>query len=868
MTGRLRQGLAASAVVLAILATAWSRLDVAAMQASMRSSLTSQLGLQVQIGVQRLSLFPFVGARLEQVDIRQRGWQVSAETVFVHVRLLPLLLGKAEVDKVEFVSPRFRIQALGSLEAPMSQMAALPFGRLLVQHGSLQLADTPPFLEDFQLDVRDIGANRDVMWEMQAMVDSHLLRSHGRLSMRNGELHDGFGKLKLEQVPLTRFRSFLSEAWTPYLLPSMTVSASGTWELTRNRVWSLFGDVRLAESGRELGYARGKLQRAEDGSLAWRDSFLHLGEQSVVAVSGSCDGDGCKSRLKGSNLPLDYLRPFWVEGLRRPDTWAGTLGIDLTASWQRDVWQMQGEANLSRSDMKFGADSFTLPAARLQIGKLSGTGRLWALEQAQLKAGKAGALDVHAALHGGDAFDAEISTGELVDAWRPMGNVLLASFRQPTQLRGEGSLSGRMWMQGRGDALRLGMQGNLRRVHLAFTDGFDKPAGVDATGSLTLVVKGQQLQRAEMDDVRLASSSVKHAAWEMGAVRQLWKVEGAQLDLDQVSAVGVRLPRQLQGLTGKASADLVAELEPAPNGRDWLPVSAHGQLALQSFGFPDWRWSGLLKARGADLQASRLHVEGGHGHADLTGRWRFPATIHADVLAGDLDWERQAPMPAFMSLLELDGRISQASVGLLGNAWKSLQCSYRWQGDALSLSHLKTSLAGGEVASTSMVLRPGEGKLGVLGDLQLKDLHLDQLHGLQELAAAELKGRLYANLKVDGTLPATGLQGWRADGDMVVYDGYRLPKAEAGVATAVGTVPAWAKLYAFRQLGAHVDLKGESFRLSRIALQQMGDSYAGEAEVAASGAISGSMRDARTGEDYRLSGDWPRIIWEKTAPRR
>jgi len=686
--------------------------------------------------------------------------------------------------------------------------------------------------------------------------------------MRGGQLHDGFGKLKLEQVPVSRFRTLLAESLTPYLTPSMTVSASGTWELTRNRLWSLFGEVRLAKDGKELGYARGKLQRAEDGSLAWRDSFLHLGEQSVVAISGSCVKGECESRLKGNNLPLDYLRPFWVEGLHRPDAWAGVLGIDLTAHWLGDAWQMQGEANLSRSNMKFGPDSFTLPGVRLEIGKLAGTGLLWSLEKAQILAGKAGSIDLHAALHGGDAFDAEFSTSELRDVWRPMGNVLLASFRRPLQLRGEGGLSGRMRIQGRGDELQLGLQGDLRRVHLALTGGFDKPAGVDAMGSLMLDVKGQAWRRLEISDAHLAASSVRRAAWEAGASQQLWQVEGAQLDLDDLSASGVQLPEDLQGLTGKASADLAGELVASANGPGWLPKSVRGQLAMQAFGFPDWRWSGLLKARGADLQASRLHVEGGLGHADLTGGWSFPSTIHADVLAGSLNWEQHAPLPKFMSQLELSGRISQTSVSLLGNDWKDLQCTYQWQGNILTLRNLRTALAGGEASSSTMVLRPELSSLGMRGDLQLKDLRLGQMRGLQEFVAAELKGRLYANLKIDGALPASGLQGWRGDGDLVIYDGYRLPKAAAGVATAVGSVPAWAKLYAFRQLSAHVDLKHERFGLSHIALKQMGNSYVGQAEMAADGTIAGSVKDARSGGVYQLSGNWPRIIWEKMEPRR
>ncbi|HXH73106.1 MAG TPA: hypothetical protein VNI58_09865 [Mariprofundaceae bacterium] len=867
MTGRLRQGLVASAVLLALLAIVWTRTDIGAMRAAALKSVAGQMDVSIRVGKEQLAFFPFFGVHLSDVELARQDLQITADDVFVHVGLLPLLFGKTEIQYVEFMSPHFRFQSLPSADVPLSQLAALPFSRLQIHHGLLAVGDNPPLLKDFQLDVRDIGRNRDMNWELQAMLDGHLLRSHGRLSMRDGQLHSGFGKLKLEQIPAGRLAYFLPAVLARQLTPGMSLSGSGTWDLTSMRTWSLFGDLHVADDGHELGQARGKLQRQEDGRLVWRDSFLHIGDKAVVAINGDCDAGICESRLKANGVPLGLLRPLWVKNVRQPDGWQGNLGFDATARWQGDTWQLQGVASVGRSSMRFGADRFDLPAMRLQVGKLGGEGMRWSLDSGRmLLVGQNGALDLQAALSDAGNVNARISTAGLADAWRPMGNVLLASFGQPAELRGDGLMKGELNLRQSDGFMEIDMQSDLGKLHLSYGKLFDKPAGVEAAGRLELGFGKDGLQRLVIDDGHLAGSSVRQVTWQRLLDRQVWAVSGAQFDIDGITAAGVRLPPVLTGFAGRLSADVQGELVRVTGHTALLPGSLQGSLTLQAFGSAGWRWSGLLQGGGRKIKFSRLRLDGNLGYADFSGDWSLPAAVHADVLAGELDWEKLQALPGLWSELAISGKVRQVQLKLLGNSWQQVGCSYRWQDGKLVLRDANAHLAGGDVTARELALSPADGSLALQGDLQLRNLHLQSLKGLQGFAASELKGRLYGNIKLDGALPATGLAGWRSNGDLVIYDGYRLPKGEA--AAAVGTLPMWAKLYAFRILSSHFDLKNERLKLSDVQLKQMGDSYRGQAEIAADGTISGAMRDAASGQRFLLSGGWPRIIWEAEAPKR
>lgn len=869
MTSRLRRGFGASAVLLALLALIWMRTDIAAMRKAAEASIASGLGATISVGSQHLSFFPTFGVHLEKVVIRHPDWQVASDEVLIHVGLLPLLFGKVELQQVEFVSPHFHLNNLASADAQAARLSALPFERLRIHHGALQLDDHPPLIEDFELDVRDIGRNRDVLWESQAMLDGQLLRSYGRVSMRGGSVHGGFGKLKLEQVPAMRLASLLPAGIALRLKPTTALSGSGTWELRPDRTWSLFGDLHLFDAGRELGQARGKLQRTGEGQFAWQDSFLHIGDRAVIAVSGSCDHGVCDSRLKADNVPLDFLLPFWVRQVRQPEQWKGDLGFDARAHWQGSLWQVEGSARFGRSRMSFGDRVFELPAARLEFDKLSGKGRLWALADGKLQLDRSDeALAINVSQPDAEALEAQVSAPQLTGVWRPMGNVLLASLGEAPLLRGEGVARGSLDVRLSGrQKIGIGLQADLSGAHLAYDDWLDKPAGMTTTFSVDLESDARQLRSLALHDVRLAGSSLRLAAWNRHKDGGGWQLHDVKVDLDALASAGVRLPGSFASggtISGNAKGEMVRD-----DGTSMLlPASFQGVLDLHHFGIGGWRWTGRLRGDGKALQSAGLRLEGAAGYALVDMDWNFPSNVRADIRSADLDWQTLPSPPPMWGGLTIRGRIHQARLRIVRNDWQKLQGNYRWQQGKMRLMQMKGRLAGGNISVNSLSLQPESGRLGVQGDLQLQNVHLESVRGLQDFAASEVRGRLYANLKLDGALPLKGLQGWRADGDVVIYDGYRLPKFDAGNAAVDGALPAWAKLYAFRQLDAHLDWKLDRLKITGIRLKQMGDLYQGQALVAANGAISGSVRDTARGESYRLSGEWPRVIWESTEPRR
>lgn len=839
--------------VLLIAALAFGMLSYRARQLDVQAMIervADDVGVSIASEHVSLDLLPTPGVRLRGVAMSHGDAWLLADEVEVHAQLVPLLLGKVELGELRLNRVSFHLPAqLGKDKSWVVLARLMAFRRVYIRHGRL-FAGTRMWLPDFYLDVRDIGRNRDAYWEFQSMLQGRLLRAHGSLNFRQGNLAGSFGKLKCEQLLLSPYRALFPPALAGMLRGDEQLSGSATFHMQRDHAWTLFGEGRILRKDEVLLRLRGKLASDAHGFWRWRDAFVHFDQGAVLGLEGQCRHENCQARLHGKRLPLALLRLVWAREAAMPQRIDGRMRLDARVNWRRSHWLAAGNLRLHQPMFVFAHQAVALPDMQLKIGRLDGHGGYWSLAEATVQSlSSRDGMQLEASYDPRQGLVGKASKIDMGVAWVPLGNLLLASLGESPALAGAGRIQGavRVSQQPRRYTLAVDIDASGARIDYAHV--IRKPEDMRAQCQFIwqrdLTGDGLELEHCFLGD-----SGVDGLHWRRERNgRQHVLARGAVLELAQLRQLGLNLmPAMLP--SGRVSGDFNADAPGHVDLVDWI-ARLSGELDLQGVGGENWQLDGHLSARRGRMEAKHLRlILRQRGYLDLAGHYDLAKRRGAvDVLGGRLVWHRWRDLTLPPADITLHGRLENVQLRWPGQDVQKFGADYRWQADRLLLENAHAQWGEMELRSRRLELRrksAGEGTLA--GDLEGRDIPVAAVPWLAGWPGLKLQGRVHARLAGMLHLPFTGLAAIHAEGRIALYAGrWQLADRHGR----------------FRKLSLVLRVVDGKCEADRLVIEAGGHRFTGRIQLDRQRRFSGSVREGR--RQFAVEGRWPQLRWREVG---
>lgn len=863
----LRRMMVAGAVLLGLALLVWQRLDLADFDAYIQQQTNKLADTKVSIAGSKLSFLHGVGLRLDKVMLTHPQFRMQAEHIDVSVNLLPLLLGKIEIARMAVHRGTFTVPPSLLLRTSAKGLAFLPTERIQLVRCQLITDTGREVLKNIHLDLRDIGINRETLWEIQAQKDEQSLRGHGRLDFRGGEIDKGFGKLKLNDVSVIGLLPFAPDSLSGWFdNPDNLLSGTLTLDITGRHAWSVFGEMALKASNYDAPLRlRGKINHPDDNQYEWHDSFIHFDDKKVISIQGECLESKCQTDIQAKSIPFSTWLPLLPKGFKNMSSLRARSDISTHIQWLPSSWQASAEMQLRKASYERSGHQITLPDIDFQQATAKGSRGLWQIAgQALFKSNDQ--LTFKIVNHKAET-NVFVQSQRLHTVWPSFANLLLAAWDFTPALKGNGDISGSIEidLSKSGKSLKLDMDASQASIQ---HPQFSKPASAAASCQATIQWQGHNdlPSSAELNHCQLHTAKVQELHWQSNKKDGYrLRSKGLSINFDALQKEQVKLPDMLRPFQGSLNADFDTSWSPKDTTPwPWMTQAA-GKLNLQELGTRFWKASGLMQAEHGVVRSSHLYIQGIHGNTDLNGNFDFSDQRgRIDILTANLDWNDMPSLDQTWDQLHLSGRIRQGHAKLLDNLWQDIQGQYDFHQGGITIDNFKAALARGTVSSPKLRLQPVNSGLQIKGKIRAKNLKLSEIDGLDSWLKAGVKGRLHANLKLSGQLPASRLENWKgSNGDVLVYSGQWSKLGEASTLTeklGLSTPP--AQLHDFKKLETRFRISSQRVILPSIRLQLGNKLLKGQGRIGEDMAIRGSISDNNDSKEYRLGGHWPIPNWE------
>ncbi|GAV19292.1 hypothetical protein MMIC_P0225 [Mariprofundus micogutta] len=869
MSKGLRRTLIVGAALLIFGVLLWIRLDISSIKAHLDREISNIADLEMNAEQASLTALHGIGLRLDSVSLKHEQYQIQAGHINISIRLLPLLLGKVEAKSLDIHDALIKIRP-GTMQLTSASLSSLPVERIHLIRSNIQTMDGKAVLNDLHLELRDIGPNRETLWEIQAQQDKESISGHGRLGFQAGEIKSGFGKLKLEQVSLTRIQPFTPKSVHPFInQENGMVSGALTLDIAKNNDWAVFGELKLNSDDNEKPIKlRGKFSHPEKDHVNWRDSFIHLSDSAVIAIDGECILARCSTRLQASNIELQTWSPVIPAGIKFHQQLSGTTGLEAEINWDDEAWHGDIDFNLSEGLFRYKEEEIPLPELQLNADKLSGNATSWQAEASLTSPDISGNMQIISAQkpsgHKQMFIEANVVKSKL---WQPLANLLLASLDIQPAISASGTINGTLSLVQQDKDKKLELQVDAGLAKITYGDQFNKPEKIPArcTGEIHWSgTKGTPVKSISLQDCQVGSATLERMNWSNKKQKQQLKISNLAINFDQLKAKSVRLSEQSNPFRGFIKGSSSSSWSKS-NTALWLQ-NMSGNWQLQNFGREQWNASGKIKANNGEFSSEHLLLEGMHGLAELKGHLSPARQLGSiELISAHLDGTNlPAPPAELLQKMVISGTIKQTQLTLLQNNWQDIKAAYVWRQGKLQLKGLKSTIAGGEISAGKLTLHAKPEALDIHGKVRFKNVQLQEVQGLNPLLQAEMKGVMHANIELHGSIPDLQVSHWQqSNGDILIYSGEWKQQAKAeSITEKLGFRTPETRSYAFKKLEGRFRIEEMNTRFSSIKLLQKGDHYRGSAKISADGKLSGKVEQQQGNMPYAVSGEWPYFIWQ------
>jgi len=879
------------------------RLNSAKISQHFYQQLNDATDAQLSAAQSSLTVMHGVGLRLDDVTVSHTQYQIQASHMNISLRLLPLLLGDIKVDSLDIHDATITIQPK-SLAPTSTAIATLPIERIHLIRSRIQTTQGTILLDHLQLDMRNIGANSETLWEMDARQGKQVVSGTGRLNFRSGQLSNGFSKVKMEHFQFNRLQAFAPPALMHWLnKQGDALSGTVTLDINKHQAWSLFGSVELnhrlasqttdtktdEQSGKLKNpqavaprlTLRGKLSHLADGKLIWRDSFINLGDQAVVSIDGTCQQNGdCTTRLNAKKVPLSAWISFIPDGMNFIQYLSANTNLNATIDWNHQQWQGNGSVQLSQAKYNQGNTQIVLPALQLQASELTGSTGEWQAKLAIRIPDNGEIIQLRTARqHNGDQ-DLFIDSSQIGSIlWQPLGRVLLDALGLNSDLEGEGNIQASLHLHRHKQQHRLNMDIDAGNARLHYGAWLEKTENMIAKCQMDIGISDVLITAIGLQNCQFFNTSVGKLTWQQHQQKQTLKLQDLNLDISQFTA---HLPEHMQQLSGHIAGQGTTSWHGNATwaGKNSWLKHLSGDWQIKQLGMDNWHANGNLDATQGIFSSHDLQLNGSYGQAEFTGSFN-PFSQHGDVdiISGQLNrtdlldandpgHEHDTPATTpYWQQITLRGHIRQAKLQFLDNTWQDIQSDYTLTHGQLTLHTFQSTLADGNISSRQLQLTPSAEGINIQGDLRAKHIQLKKLARLHSWLQSALDGKLQANVILHGRIGQTQLADWqRSNGDILIYDGaWKQSRPAISLTEKMGIQTPELKSYAFRKLAFRFNISDNMAAISHISITHHQQHYKGKASINPDLQLQGSVTDISGQHVYINTTTLPIMDWQLQA---
>ncbi|MDQ7002333.1 MAG: hypothetical protein Q9N02_06555, partial [Ghiorsea sp.] len=236
MKGSSRRWIFASVMAAFVVTLIISNIDETKLYHALKTQL-AQTGITLDTKGLSLSAMYMGSIYLNDVDIQTQAFTLHAEEIAIDLNLAALLTGKIlpQALYIRFADINI-LQTEKEAWLNFVESGRFKLKRIDITQSEIHFQQQHITLEQANLDIRDIGRNKNPKAELRAHIGDGRIDAHGYLHLKHGKITRGFSRIKLVTIPL----SFIAHHTT-----LETLTGSITAHMYQDKPWQAFGHLSL-----------------------------------------------------------------------------------------------------------------------------------------------------------------------------------------------------------------------------------------------------------------------------------------------------------------------------------------------------------------------------------------------------------------------------------------------------------------------------------------------------------------------------------------------------------------------------------------------------------------------------------------------
>lgn len=787
----------------------------------------AKTGIQLHAKSLELSLMYAGSIHLNQASIQANAFDAEIEQLYIDLDLPALLVGKP-VAQALFLH-HAEINVLNNEKdvwLSLAQTDSVQLKRIDISQGEIHFEQQHITLEKTDLDIRDIGKNKNPRMELRAHIGDGRIDAHGYLHLKRGELTKGFGRIHLYDVPVSTWLKGTS---------LKTFSGSITTHIHQDTTWQSFGHISIQGENKNPFELRAKILGNQGSFLAIDEMVMNHPAAGAVQVSGQCEQAGeCAFVVKSEKIAINpLLQVLNIQGTTDVTLEHFQATVDLSGGQWFTSAEVTWPAFEYATEWNGHHKVIHMPPARLQLSNLIWkNAQTWQINNLILTTGEKDEPDM-------ELNNIRYEAGHLKlplllhhsTLWLPLSQwSFMPPFNIQQDIQGQGYVDGHINLNlSHGDLTQMDMELDITHAEIRTSDIL-KPLDIP------MHIQGKLLwEEDKLPAYTLLAMTLDESSFQLRHEQNQWLFSDMEINFDTLSEAGIKLPQPWDAWHGyiRGSAALSSPEKDI--------VIHQADVDLIQFGQGRHYVDGQIQTDGKQWQVQHLRWTQGRNLAEFFSSKNNQLNIKAEFL------DDQALLLLQSLPFKASGKLQSKVLRLPFGKLTHLRANYQVDDEqkALSLSNFKARFYEGSLKARNVRASVMDGVLNLRGTIQVGGIHLHNWLWLHKQFGTHLEASIYATLNLEGNFAEKQkLLSWKGDGDVTVYNGQWLFHN---------------KNIRADQVSLHLRKRKEFNATFRI---KDGKKHGkGNIRVDAEGKVSGHM--VWQGKRYQFSKTWPDFQFEE-----
>ena len=742
---QLRTWFYASVAAVFMISMGVYQLDTHKLYSKLQHQLAAS-GLQLQADKLNLSVMYTGSIQLDNVHIQSAAFEVDAQRLYIDLNLAALLTGHALPQAIYLQSADINIkQEQQSDWLVFLHHEDLKLKRIHIKHSEIHFEQHHLTLEDVALDIRDIGKNKNPRMELQAHIGEGRIDAHGYLNLKRGEIHKGFGRIKLFDIPLAKWE---------HGTHLETLNGSITTHINKDASWQSFGHLTLQKEHKNILEVRAKVHGSQDDYMSIQNFVLNHKAIGAVRVSGGCEiQKRCAFDIQSENIALQPL----FDLLQTQDTADGNIeDIVIKANLNNGRWTSYAQA--SWQQLKYTKDYQTTSPTQIQILPTTisisdvswNNAQTWSIHKVTLSSPNKTEIEIDRVTYHNNLLSLPITLRNTA-YWLPIAQWLW----DKDDVSGQGTING---------TAHIGLQQNElinAKVALDASDAEIKALSFIKPQNVAFKLAGNLLwEEDKLPALAEVSLTLDESTCKLRQEQKHWHFTDINVDFDQLKEVGIQLPEFWQPWYGYIRGNTTLHI-PDSN----IEIT-QANIDLIQFGKNKHYVDGQIITDGTLWNVENLHWVFGKNNADFFGS----KNNRFDIVAESFDEQALAMLLALP--FKPHGTFKTKALRLPFGTLSDVSANYQSLDDLLTLKTFKSKFYEGTLNAKQVDVFLQEQSIAMQGTIQVGGINLNNWLWLHKQFGTHLQATVYATLNLYGEFDEKQqLSAWKGDGDISVFNG-------------------------------------------------------------------------------------------------